>query len=153
MTYIQPIPPGATEIRASSDLEETRGRRHHGIHDLQQEMAFTLQQGSPVRLSFQWAGGLEAYTEIQPGLSPGARSGGIRVLDFREVGEGWILSLEGDGGTAGSVRLLGASVFAEDEGAEVRPEAEGRWVLSVRFPHGEPRAVRTIHLVPATPDR
>jgi hypothetical protein len=153
MTYVQSLPLGATEIRASASEEGARGRRHRGLHDIQQEMGFTLQQGSPIRLFFGWEGGLEAYIGPRPDLSPGARSGGIRILDFQMDGDEWLLSVEGEGGTEEPVNLLGAMVAVEGEGVEVRREGEGRSVLLIRFPGGEPRVIRTVRLTPAAPSR
>jgi hypothetical protein len=153
MVYVQAIPLGATDIRSSASVSEALGPRRQGLHDTQQEMEFTLRQGSPVRLSFQWVGGLEPYTEPRPSLSAGARSGGIRILDFLLDGQDWFLTVEGEGGTQESINLLGAAVTAEDEGAEVRREAPGRSLLLIRFPDGEGTVVRTIRLAPAVAGR
>ncbi len=153
MTYVQAIPLGATEIQASASVGGARSRRDIGLHEIRQEMVFTLRQGSPVRLSFHWRGGLEAYVGPRPALSPGARSGGIRMLDFRMDGEEWVLSVEGEGGTEESVNLLGETVAVEGEGVEVRRETGGRAVLRIRFPDGEARVVRTVRLTPALPSR
>ncbi|MGD2120347.1 MAG: GH116 family glycosyl hydrolase [Gemmatimonadota bacterium] len=153
MTYVQAIPLGATEVRASASVDAALGRQQQGLHDIQQEMVFTLREEAPVRLSFQWVGGLEAYTEPQPTLSPGAMSGGIRILDFLRDGEDWVLSVEGEGGTQEAVRLLGAAVTVDDDGVEVRGETEEQSALLIRFPAGRPRVVKTIRLSPAVPNR
>jgi hypothetical protein len=146
VTYVQPIPLGATGIRATANVEGTRGRQDRGVHDLRQEMEFTLRQNSPVRLSFQWVGGLEVYPMIRPVLLPGATSSGIRILDFFQDGDGWILSLEGEGGSEGSLMVKGSSVEVQGEGVEVQGELQGRSILLVRFPGGETRVTRTIRL-------
>ncbi len=152
ITYVQAIPLGATGVRASANVEEGRGEQHRSLHDIQQDLSFSLREDAPVRLTFQWTGGLEVSPEPLPDLLPGAKSGGIRVLDFVLDGGDWILSVEGDGGREGSVRLWGSEVSADEEGIEVRREEVGRSTLLVRFPEGRSRVTRTIRLIPTDPE-
>ena len=74
-------------------------------------------------------------------------------VDFLMDGEGWVLSVEGEGGTEESVHLLGSMVAVEEDGVEVLREGEGRSALRIRFPDGEPRVIRTVRLTPSLPNR
>ena len=151
LTYIQAIPLGASDIRASSSGADVRQSQHQGLHDVQVEMGFTLREGSPVRLSFQWTGGLEVSTQPEPALSQGARSGGVRILDFTMDGDEWVLEVEGEGGSDGRVNLFGSSVSANEEGVEVMEGEPGRAVLQMSFPGGESRSLRTLRLFRSVP--
>ncbi len=150
LTYLQPLPPGAREVRVEGGAGPVRATPREGPHDLQHEVTFRLSgSGAPVRLRFAWEGGLEVLPVVPAHLTPGSPSGGVRVLDFTRDGEGWALTLEGDGGGRGEVFLRGEAVRS-DQGVLTRsPSLADGYLLAVDFPAGAQRVVRTVRLSPA----
>jgi len=145
LTYIQAIPLGARNVRMEGPLESGGGTQKAGPHDIQHELTFTLEEGSPVRIRYLWDGGLEVYRAFQESLHPGSPSQGVRILDFVRDGEGWLLTVEGAGGGEETVFLRGESVVAE--GARIsRFEGPETSILEIPFPNTGPRVVRTLRL-------
>ncbi|MFH1764674.1 MAG: GH116 family glycosyl hydrolase [Gemmatimonadota bacterium] len=151
MTYVQSIPLGATDICVDGNAEGGPGVQRRGRHEIQHEITFRLAEGSPVRLSFRWEGGLEVYPGFDPRLSPGVSSRGPRILDFTRDGEDWVLTVEGEGGAGGTVFLQGVDVEADGGSIEPRQGEPGVSVLMVEFPNEGPRVVRTLRLRPRRP--
>ena len=116
--------------------------------DLQHSLTFRLSAEQPARFRFRWQGGLEVAALTPASLHAGSSSGGVRVLDFTRDGEGWVLSLEGDGGGRGEVLLRGEAV--EAQGGSVSPLEDGidTFLLTVDFPGEARRVTRIVHLRP-----
>jgi hypothetical protein len=148
MDYVQSIPLGATDIRLETNTEGKPGRQVEGPHDIRHEVTFSLTEGSPVRLLFQWAGGLEVYPTIDTGLTPGITSHGLRILDFGRDDDAWVLTVEGDGGSKEVVHLLGEAVEADGARLGQRDDETGRSELEIEFPSEGPRVVRTLRIRP-----
>ncbi len=164
LTYTQPIPPGARNVR--TEAPATSGREPppvrlsgtqptdpvEGRHDLQLPVTVHLSEGDTVRLRFAWEGGLEVFPDFGPRLRPGERSGGIRILDFTRGagGEDWSLTLEGDGGGTGSVLLRGEEIVPGEGVLSPIAGTDDMYRLTVSFDGGSSRVVRTVHLRPAS---
>jgi len=148
LTYVQSIPLGATDIRMEVDAEGGPRRQVEGRHDIRHEVTLNLAEGSPARLLFRWAGGLEVYSTIDTGLSPGVTSHGLRILDFAREEEAWVLTVEGDGGGRENVWLLGEAVETDNARLGQRDDETGRSKLEIDFPAEGPRVVRTLRLRP-----
>ena len=151
LTYVQALPLGARNVRVDGTPPEASAELREGLHDLQHQMTFFLSEEVPVRLNFQWDGGLSVFTPTSD-HGPGDRSGGVRILDFVREGEEWILTLEGDGGGQGVVLLRGEGVVTP-KGEVLRPSPGETDIFVYRpsFPDTGPRVVRTIRLRPAEP--
>jgi len=149
LTFIQGLPLGAREIVVEGNIEAAEGRQETARHDVQHRLDISLGEGHPVYLTFRWVGGLEVYPTPDATLLPGSRSRGTRILDFRRDGEDWLLTVEGEGGTAGRVTLVGESV-EPDLGRILRDEATEAMVVEVPFPADGPRVIRTVRLRPRT---
>ncbi len=145
LTYVQAIPLGAENVHMEgSPGVGTIGQRAER-HEIQGRATFTLSEGTPVRLAFQWSGGLEVYTDLSQELLPGSISRGARILDFTREGEDWILVVEGEGGREESVLLMGEPVLAEV--GRILPHVEGGpWKLQIPFPESGSRVTRTIRI-------
>ena len=144
LTYTQSIPLGARNVRVDGSPEPGPGGPVTGRHDQTLELAFTLREDAPVDLRFGWEGGLEVGPPAGS-VSVGARSGGLRVLDFTMEGEEWVLLLEGDGGERLQLALYGEAV--ETGGGEVLPPSGpgGETTILVDFP-GDGRVQKTLRL-------
>ena len=144
ITYTQSIPLGARNVRMEGGLEAGRGKEGTGRHDGFHEVTFTLREDAPVEFRFAWEGGLE----VDPPATSvpfGARSGGLRILDFTMEGEDWVLLLEGDGGRSHPVTVFGEPV--ETGGGEVIPPPgpPGETTILVDFP-GQGRVRKALRL-------
>ena len=124
------------------------GTLRQGLHDLQYEITLPLSEDARTRLRLRWEGGLEVLPQIG-GPQPGGRSAGIRILDFTQEGEDWILVLEGDGGSAEAVRLRGERVVTEDPEIQMGEGEPGITLLRVGFPETGRRETRRIRLARA----
>jgi hypothetical protein len=148
LTYLQSIPLGAEEVRVSGLGEGTVGPLSSGLHDQIQRVDLPLVEGSGVDLSFSWEGGLTPEPPTLA-LTPGAGSGGLRILDFTLEDGSWVLLLEGDGGEIHDVTLYGAPVETEAGELLAPLGATSTMVLPVEFP-GEGRVKKSIRLNPTT---
>lgn len=147
LTYVQALPLGARNIRLQGDAEGLAGLLREGRHDTQYELTVPLREERPVRLGFRWDGGLAVSTPPSA-HRPGDRSSGVRVLDFVREGSDWVLTLEGDGGREGLIRLTGEGVVPP-EGVSLEPApASATFLYRVAFPDTAPRVVRTLRLSP-----
>jgi len=144
LTYRQALPLGAESARMASNLEGVRSRQSVGRHDIQHELTFTLSEGQPVHLSFQWEGGLEVYREPHETLDRGSRSRGPRILDFTREGDDWVLIVEGQGGSEETIYLRGVAVDADT--GSVRTGEDGAGILSIPFSRIGDRVVETVRL-------
>lgn len=151
ITYIQPIPPGARDLRVRGAPEGAGERQVAGRHDIQHHLTFELQEGDEVRMDYRWKGGLEVYPAVPTALAPGSPSGGVRILDFTPDGDGWRLEVEGDGGSTGTVLVRGEAVEAEGGRMGKRDPETGQAALEVIFPDTGPRVIRTVRLQPTAP--
>lgn len=75
----------------------------------------------------------------------GARSGGLRILDFFQEGDEWVLFLEGDGGSRHPLRVFGDAVETTDGPASTPSGFEGGTTIFVDFT-GSGRVKRTLRL-------
>jgi hypothetical protein len=148
LTYIQSLPLGARNIRLEGVPAETPGEVREGPHDVQHEVTLVVSEGRPIRLHFRWEGGLRVFTPPSL-LSPGDRSGGVRVLDFLKEGDQWILTVEGDGGGEGVVSFRGEAVVTP-QGEVLEPSSAESDIFSHRlaFPDTGIRVVQTVRLRP-----
>jgi glycogen debranching enzyme len=145
LTYVQALPLGARDIVLEGNPEPSTDGVEEGRHDLQQRATFSLMEGRPVHLTFRWTGGLEVHPAPPARVMPGARSGGIRILDFRRDGEDWLLRVEGEGGREGRVMLAGEPV-EPDVGQVTLDEESGARILAIPFPASSPRVIRIVRL-------
>jgi hypothetical protein len=148
--YVQSLPLGARNLGVEGADGPRPVESRAGPHDLQHEVTLRLPgRGASTRLRFTWEGGLEALPVVPARIPPGSTSQGVRVLDFTRDGDGWLLTLEGDGGQTGEVLLRGQPAYADH--GDLSPAAglpDGQR-LTVEFPAGAPRTVRAIRLTPA----
>ncbi len=149
LTYVQSVPLGARNLHLLGLPEAGRQRHAPGRHDLTHEVTLTLKEGLPTELHFAWEGGL-VVAPPPGGLPLGAKSGGLRILDFLMDGEEWVLLLEGDGGTTHSVTVLGERVDTEDAELWQFKDSFGETTLRVAFP-GVGRVEKRVHLRSADP--
>lgn len=146
LTYIQDIPLGARNV----SLNGTRGSQRITIAGPRgQGVAQTLflREGRPGELEYTWEGGLSVEPPA-PSLELGARSRGLRILDFFMEEDAWVLELEGEGGQSHALTLVGEGVVTED-GMVLTPEPpSGRMTLQLSF-EGDGRVRKTIRLTAA----
>ncbi len=118
----------------------------------------SLSAGQPTEITVTWNGGL-AVAPPRIELEPGQRSAGLRVLNLRVAGEGWLLNLEGTAGREYEVGLVGtpvdfavvggdATVSAVASGDAPGPAGPGGR-LRVSFAAGDGRAAVSIRLTPS----
>jgi glycogen debranching enzyme len=164
LDVVLPVPLGATGVRASASLgaAEDAGAVP-GPHDITVTRTLRLTDGASSSAEVTWTGGLQVAAPLVD-LVPGQASSGVRVVDFRADGPGWLLELEGEAGRAYEVRLFGAMPeISEVRGAvaevlragtmwppgsaeTLRPDA---YLLDVRFPDGSGRRLAAVRLAPA----
>jgi len=145
LTYVQSIPLGARNVVVSGLPDGVREHHEMDRHDETSTLVLPLREGAPVHLRFTWEGGLWVGSPARD-LPVGAASGGLRVLDFTGDGTGWDLTLEGEGGESHAVTLFGEGVAMEG-GRQWRPPGPfGPMEISVSFPPGSGRTVRTLRL-------
>lgn len=150
LEYRQPLPLGAGKIRVDASGPASPGPLQPGRHD--GELPVSLNLGGshpPVRLRFSWEGGLEVAPRDLPVLAPGSPSGGVRILDFRREGDGWLLTLEGDEGSRGEVLLRGEPVRSQAGTLKALEGLPGAYLLEVDFPAGNPRPLLEVRLRPS----
>ncbi|MGW8266894.1 MAG: C25 family cysteine peptidase, partial [Longimicrobiales bacterium] len=144
ISYTQPIPLGARNVRMEGSAEMGRGREGVGRHDGFHEVTFSLREEAPVELRYLWEGGLE----VEPPATSvplGVQSGGLRILDFFQEGDRWVLLLEGDGGSRHPLRVFGDTVETTDGQASIPSGFEGGTTIFVDFT-GSGRIQRTLRL-------
>jgi len=140
------------DIRVEGEAVEARSRQLVGRHDIQHTTTFRLEEGRPVHLGYSWEGGLAVSPfHLELDVPPGNPSLGVRILDFTRDAEGWTLVMEGDGGRAGTVLLMGEAVQADDGAVSERVLDTGRATLEVNFPDTGARVIRTVRLKPTAP--
>ena len=143
LEFVQAVPPGAHDVRATLDGRSVKGALETGLHDEQARVTVHLSR-QPQQVEVSWSGGLEVVPPHER-LVPGQTSHGLRVLDFRATGSGWTLEVEGSAGRSYDVDLVGASVVRSEGATIVRHDGE-RSVVRVTFASGAGRATRTITL-------
>jgi hypothetical protein len=112
-------------------------------------VTFTLSEDPDgVGLRFRWEGGLEVVPQVPERLAPGSVSDGVRILDFTRDGDGWALTLEGDGGALLEVGLRGQEVTADMGVVTSDPARPPAQKLTLELPGAGSRVVRTIRLRP-----
>jgi hypothetical protein len=143
LTFVQSIPLGAEDIRMEGNVERGRAHQEGGFHDQTYRLTFTLAEENPADLAFSWRGGLAPEPPQLP-LTPGAKSGGLRILDFRMEEDDWILLLEGDGGDVHELTLFGQSVRTTEGQMPSKAGNDGSMVFPVEFPSGAGRVKKTV---------
>lgn len=153
---VLPIPLGAGRIGVRPALGEGTGGEQGGPvpgpHDATVRRTLRVEDGRTVSAEAAWNGGLQVAAPLVD-LVPGQASHGVRVVDFTESEEGWLLELEGEAGRTYDVRLFGEVPEGMDViGAEGRflPAADAEGLdahrLNVRFPDGAGRRLATVRL-------
>jgi hypothetical protein len=146
LTYVQALPPGSEETGSSVGSGGGTVGLVRGASGDKLMTTFTLDGRQSVQ--WRWSGGLR----VEPPhieLVPGQRSRGYRVVDFHGDGEGWLLTLEGEGGRSYRVDVYGEAVTARGAEVEDFDEERGRTSIHVRFPSGADRTLHTVRFRPA----
>jgi hypothetical protein len=128
-----PLPAGAEEIRSVPPIEE--GDR--GVVKIPVT-------ASPARVESSWSGGL-AVEPPRVNLVPGQTSRGLRILDFRYDGTGWLMDLEGASGRTYELNLHGEP-FSQIEGAQLVRRRESTSTIGVHFPAGPGRGTKRVRV-------
>jgi hypothetical protein len=116
-------------------------------HDLHADLETTLD--TAITAEYRFRSGLEVAAPLHH-PSPGDPSTGLRILDWRKVADGFLLSVEGLAGREYTVDLHGSQpvgTFEGAEGAEVARGGRGRVRLRVRIPDGTGFQRREVRLV------
>ena len=102
----------------------------------------------PVRVSVSFDGGLEIEPPVAS-LAPGQPDRGLRVIDARAESNGFVLELEGQGGTQAELAVHSPMPLAS-EGARVVGREGRRTRLAVAFPPGTEFALVRVRLRPVS---
>ncbi len=145
LEFVQAVPPGARDVRATLDGKPVTLTPEPGLHDVQAHVTVHL-SGPPQQVDVSWTGGLEVVPPHER-LVPGQTSHGLRVLDFRATRGGWTLVVEGSAERSYTVTLVGTPVARADGARILRHERE-RTVLQVVFPAGTGRVTQTVRVTP-----
>ncbi len=157
LTVVLPVPLGATDVVARVDGAAVAGNAAggppvtEGAHDQPATLRARLDKDTPVEFQAFWKGGLSVAGPTQR-LVPGQPSTGVRVVDFTDDADGWLLELEGEAGHAYDLHLYGAVPgVGQARGAQAKltpgTGAPGDpHVLHVTFPDGDGRANAAIRL-------
>ncbi len=148
LEFVQSVPSGARDIAVHIDgrtvTDASVVRIEPGAYDYAVVVTVPLDGGDRV-VDVTWTGGLT----VQPprvDLMPGQRSSGVRIIDFTRDASGWLLTLEGASGATYTIDVFGERVTSDD--ARVEPITETHAALTITFPAGTGRSVRTIPLRP-----
>jgi hypothetical protein len=142
--FVQALPAGARDARATLDGKPVDARLERGVHDA--ALTVPVHVGpAPQKVAVSWTGGLEVEPP-RPALTPGQESSGLRVLDFRATDAGWTLAVEGTTGRRYEIRLVGEPL-SRVEGAEVSRREGDVTTLVVSFPAGPARQAKTVSMV------
>ena len=104
--------------------------------------------GGRAEIVVSWTGGL-AVAPPRVDLRPGARSVGLRILDFGAEGDGWTISVEGIAGHAYDIGLFGTSVVPAVTSGRARVSEAEAGAIRVEFAEGDGRGTAVIRLVAA----
>jgi hypothetical protein len=146
------LPAGASAARVTLDGVARETTEQPGPPGAQRRGLVVNVGAAPRTVEITWRGGLAVEPPVAA-LTPGQESQGLRVLDFRPAGEGWVLDLEGTPGRGYVVAVHGAPVRAvvASGGASVSFAGRdgARAAFDVRFPAGVGREVASVRFTPA----
>ena len=117
------VPPGARDVHV--DVDGARVPRSR-------DGAVSLRLDGPRLVEVRWTGGLSVEPPVAD-LQPGQADGGLRILAFAAVAEGWKLTVEGRSGTAAAVRLHGERPSHAD-GATLAAVGDAVTVATIALP-------------------
>jgi glycogen debranching enzyme len=150
LTVAVSLPPGARLLETVVEPVAGGGPGRAAPTARETVVEHTLRLDAEVtRLSLTWNGGLAVEPPTMD-LLPGQESDGIRVLDFRRVGDAdrgeWQLTTEGAGGKAYRLRLYGVPLSRAD-GARVTGVEGNATTIEIEMPDAATtRTTATIHL-------
>ena len=130
-----PVPEGARDVRVRVDGASVEASPERVV-------AVRLDRARVVEAS--WTGGLSVEPPTVD-LQPGQADGGLRVLSFAAVADGWRLVVEGRSGTTAAVRLHGARPSAAS-GAALRADGEATVAAIALPPSAAPFARAEVRL-------
>jgi glycogen debranching enzyme len=147
------LPHGATDVRVDTGSGNEQ-RPKSGDASKRVEITIRL-DGRPLSVRFTWKGGLSVAPSTST-RSPGDRSHGLRITDFRwnAAKSLWMLDVAGEPGSRHEVSLRGVNVQVSSGPATVAKRDGDRMALAVTLPDGAGAvAVGGITLAPAAGNR
>lgn len=143
-------PSGAREVRLASG-PGAGGAGEPVVTDREVRVAVPFDlTADRTSATLTWQGGL-AVEPPTVDLEPGEGSYGLRVLDFRADGGGWMVELEGDAGSGYEIALRGEPVAVDSAVAGVEPigaEGDLQRFRVVFEPADASRGIRRIRFLP-----